>query len=554
MAWTQGDVSGSQTLTADDHLYETHINELRESIPATVVVGRTPNCQYYCDGIADDVQINQAIQAVIAVGGGRVFLMAGTYNLTAPIAINSSKVALVGTGMNTRLFVSNSANIQAAITITGTGTILYSVKNLYINGNNANQSFGDGIYINTPWLNGSFDPNGVIEDVYIESPKNNGVEFAANSDTRVVHLNRVRVRGASGNGFYMPTPSSTDLQFNDCIAEAIALNGFYVGCLNAHFTNCKAFYCGSAGGSTHGFNIIGYNNYFEACEVQDNYQSGFYGDGTAGDATYHNQYCTFVNCIADSNGQNGGTTYAVGLQLVNCVGWQIIGGVFMTRPYPSFTQRIGISLEGTTTGCLVLGVIGTGNSSALTSDTSSGQNKRFSAGTWSDFIQIQTFKSPAPDHSVTIHQHATSGSTGAALNVVSDNPDTSAMLVTGVEKALGTIKIKHVGQADGSDSGNASLSIDMQTAGTAAQGIYVDSTAVGGTLGQLLRLRNQTVDKFVVGPDGTVTMQGKMVVTNGNPPASSSAAGVVGQIAWDSSFIYICIATNTWKRVAIATW
>lgn len=39
-----------------------------------------------------------------------------------------------------------------------------------------------------------------------------------------------------------------------------------------------------------------------------------------------------------------------------------------------------------------------------------------------------------------------------------------------------------------------------------------------------------------------------------NPPANSSSAGVAGTIAWDSSYLYICVATNTWKRVAIATW
>jgi len=37
-------------------------------------------------------------------------------------------------------------------------------------------------------------------------------------------------------------------------------------------------------------------------------------------------------------------------------------------------------------------------------------------------------------------------------------------------------------------------------------------------------------------------------------PASAAASGVAGQIRWDSSFIYICVNTNTWKRVAIATW
>ena len=37
-------------------------------------------------------------------------------------------------------------------------------------------------------------------------------------------------------------------------------------------------------------------------------------------------------------------------------------------------------------------------------------------------------------------------------------------------------------------------------------------------------------------------------------PASASATGTAGQIAWDSSYIYICTAADTWKRVAISTW
>lgn len=37
-------------------------------------------------------------------------------------------------------------------------------------------------------------------------------------------------------------------------------------------------------------------------------------------------------------------------------------------------------------------------------------------------------------------------------------------------------------------------------------------------------------------------------------PATAGAAGVAGTIAWDANYIYVCTATNTWKRVAIATW
>lgn len=39
-----------------------------------------------------------------------------------------------------------------------------------------------------------------------------------------------------------------------------------------------------------------------------------------------------------------------------------------------------------------------------------------------------------------------------------------------------------------------------------------------------------------------------------NPPANANSAGIAGTIAWSSTHIYVCTATNTWKRVAIATW
>ncbi len=37
-------------------------------------------------------------------------------------------------------------------------------------------------------------------------------------------------------------------------------------------------------------------------------------------------------------------------------------------------------------------------------------------------------------------------------------------------------------------------------------------------------------------------------------PASATATGTAGEVAWDADYIYVCTATNTWKRVAISTW
>ena len=37
-------------------------------------------------------------------------------------------------------------------------------------------------------------------------------------------------------------------------------------------------------------------------------------------------------------------------------------------------------------------------------------------------------------------------------------------------------------------------------------------------------------------------------------PASSSDTGNAGDICWDSSYLYICTATDTWRRIAHSTW
>jgi hypothetical protein len=43
-------------------------------------------------------------------------------------------------------------------------------------------------------------------------------------------------------------------------------------------------------------------------------------------------------------------------------------------------------------------------------------------------------------------------------------------------------------------------------------------------------------------------------IATANTPASAGATGTTGEIAWDANYIYVCTATNTWKRTAIATW
>ena len=54
---------------------------------------------------------------------------------------------------------------------------------------------------------------------------------------------------------------------------------------------------------------------------------------------------------------------------------------------------------------------------------------------------------------------------------------------------------------------------------------------------------------------GNVSTSGDSVrIDTAKTPASATATGTTGQIAWDADYVYVCTATDTWKRSAITTW
>lgn len=56
-------------------------------------------------------------------------------------------------------------------------------------------------------------------------------------------------------------------------------------------------------------------------------------------------------------------------------------------------------------------------------------------------------------------------------------------------------------------------------------------------------------------PTGKVDINDDVIrVRTAKTPSSATDTGNAGDICWDSSYVYVCVATDTWKRSAIATW
>ena len=108
-------------------------------------------------------------------------------------------------------------------------------------------------------------------------------------------------------------------------------------------------------------------------------------------------------------------------------------------------------------------------------------------------------------------------------------------------------------------SGYASTAIgqyNVLNSGDAATSFNLTNTAFSIGNGTSAGARS---DAFSVLFNGNTTVAGSITSASLNiaalnaAPASSSATGTIGEIKFTADHIYVCVATNTWKRVAIAT-
>jgi len=80
-------------------------------------------------------------------------------------------------------------------------------------------------------------------------------------------------------------------------------------------------------------------------------------------------------------------------------------------------------------------------------------------------------------------------------------------------------------------------------------------TNAGGTSVFNIDSTNSRVGIGTTTPTAALDVNSDTVrVRTARTPASATATGNAGDICWDGDYIYVCTATNTWKRTLISTW
>lgn len=146
------------------------------------------DCDYLCDSITDDAEINNAIKALPATGG-EIVLLDGTYNVTTSIKLNKANVVLRGNGSSTKLvrgFIGSSTN-PAAIYMTGANCVVCDIA---IDG--AKESYKSKNYCLGIKSTGE---NNTIEDCNIFNHEGDAIYVGANHNIVVGNTSKENYRG-----------------------------------------------------------------------------------------------------------------------------------------------------------------------------------------------------------------------------------------------------------------------------------------------------------------------------------------------------------------------
>lgn len=149
-------------------------------------------CNGSADGVGDQKEINDAIAEVGAAhpvsgrGGGAVYLLEGTYEITGPINISQSRVSLIGSGKGTVLKVKSGSNFNLINVNNVQGAL---ISQLGLDGDS--KSGVKGIYCSSVTYS-------KIHKVWIENMNDTGVYMYTSSDN-IISDNYIKGNGTGIN-------------------------------------------------------------------------------------------------------------------------------------------------------------------------------------------------------------------------------------------------------------------------------------------------------------------------------------------------------------------
>jgi parallel beta-helix repeat protein len=234
-------------------------NETARSI-ASGIFNRTPATQvvtvasstsmstadFYCDGTADQTEINAAIKYVVALGGGTVQLSEGTFNLSGVIDLSFSNLRLTGMGNGTKLsgsginaygaLGSNITNVIVSnLAMIGIGVLFRYTDNPLVNGCTFMSPDQTGIYFFE--CNDARAIDNMVDGELSAVPSTFYGIWVQNVNRCTIANNtvkRIRITNSASSGIYFNTVTGGVISSNSIFDSSVASDN---NCYGIYLTN-----------------------------------------------------------------------------------------------------------------------------------------------------------------------------------------------------------------------------------------------------------------------------------------------------------------------------
>lgn len=333
----------------------------------------------------------------------------------------------------------------------------------------------------------------------------------------------------------------------------------------------------SSGSSTTIGTSVGY---LQSGGTTSNYGFLVQATGTRGSGSIQSFFRADENGVNVFNVDKDGNVYALGSLSVttgtitkNAIGTTSTDGLIVTSTTTGSVQyspRIRLHGNGRNTASgtvdypldVILEVRGASNNYTTTSSNAFAMSISANGGAYTDFLLVTHGGGSVSSSAAWSFGSLSSGTatiSRSMTNVSAQGLSVSASSTStsGVQNVWSPFISLGGNVWDGSASRTTAFRAEMKTnnsGGASHSGELVFSASIANT--DLGAGSGNPAEMFAIDARTKVlrTTGDRLRLPTSKTPSSASDTGTQGDICWDSSYVYVCVATNTWKRTAISTW
>jgi len=291
-----------------------------------------------CDGTADNVEIQAALDS-LGASGGKVYLSKGTFVIASTVSIPTT-TTLQGSGIQSTQFIDSSSTCTVMFQFAASA-VRCVMRDMYIRGSST-----PGTWTATYAIQGNSGNDKItLENIEVGECAHTGISFDDAGGAGHLIMDKVTVSNCTQRGVYLKTPHSTSIIKNCLFGNVVAGAITYMTSSALHIVTTTSILLDSNEfwGASTGLYVSGRDIHVHKCRGHVNKTYNFYFETVA--------HSSLVDCYSYAAGQDSGVGWGV---LLNNSTYCTVDGLVSTynlsyapAGYTDNVQAYGIRETGT---------------------------------------------------------------------------------------------------------------------------------------------------------------------------------------------------------------